>query len=259
MTCRDVEEHEIAEAYLLGRLDPAERDAFEEHYFECAQCYSRLQVLRSVREALASVRVPAPHGRRVPWPWLAAAATIIVAVAAGLLWTLQTATRHSPVPAETSRRSPDGAADTQEVRLLAEVSAPPYEPRQFRSAGGREAFTTGMRQYTRRDYAGAIPWLERALKEEPDADDVRFYLGATLILQDRSADGASVLRPLAMKAESPYAEEAQFLIAKAHLRGGDLEQAASALDATVKMHGDREAEASRLRRRVAELQAGRPK
>ena len=139
------------------------------------------------------------------------------------------------------------------------MTAPPYEPRQFRSAGERGAFTAAMRDYMRRDYAGAIPGLERAMRDEPDAEDVRFYLGATLVLQDRPADGLSVLRPLAGKPESAYAEEAQFLIAKAYLRLGDLDQAASALDATVKMHGEREAEASRLRLRVAELQAGRSK
>ena len=256
MTCSEVEEHEIAESYLLGRLDAADRDAFEEHYFECAQCYSHLQALRSVQDALASVRAPAPRVRYVPWAWLAAAAAILVAVAAGIAWTLRTPGGNSPAPAETIGRSPGTPVRSPEVAVLAQVTPPPYEPRQFRSGGEREAFAAAMRQYMRRDYAGAIPGLERAMRDEPDAEDVRFYLGATLILQDRPADGASVLRPLAVKAGSLYAEEAQFLIAKAHLRMGDLEQAASALDATVKMHGDREAEAARLRRRVAELQAG---
>jgi TolA-binding protein len=257
MTCSEVEEHEIAEAYLLGRLDAADRDAFEEHYFECGRCYSHLQALRSVRDALASVRAPAPLVRHVPWRWFAAAAAILVAIAAGVTWMLRTPGGNEMAPAETVSRSAGTPGRSPEVALLAEVTPPPYEPRQFRSGGEREAFTAAMRQYMRRDYAGAIPGLERAMTEEPDAEDVRFYLGASLILQGRPADGASVLRPLAVKAASPYAEEAQFLIAKASLRMGDLEQAAKALDATVKMHGDREGEASRLRLRVAELQAGR--
>lgn len=256
MTCTEVQERDIPETYLLGRLDAAERDAFEQHYFECARCYSNLQALRSVREALAAVRVPARH---FPWEWLAVAATILLAAGAGIAWYLHTRTGLQPAPAGTLAGSPGSPSPEGQLARLAEVTPPPYEPRRLRSAGERNAFVAGMRQYTMRDYAGAVPLLERALKDEPAAEDARFYLGAVLILHDRPADAVSVLRPLAVKPESPYAEESQFLIAKAHLRSGDLDAAATALEKTAKMHGDREAEASSLRDRVAQLQVKRTK
>ncbi len=45
-----------AERYLLGELDPAERDAFEGHYFDCAACFDEIkkgsQFLSYSREVL---------------------------------------------------------------------------------------------------------------------------------------------------------------------------------------------------------------
>jgi len=34
---------QVCEKYLLGELSPAERDAFEEHYFSCAECAIQLR------------------------------------------------------------------------------------------------------------------------------------------------------------------------------------------------------------------------
>ena len=52
MDCGRVMREEILEGYLVGRLSEDDRDAFEEHYFECARCFRDLQVLRAVRGEL---------------------------------------------------------------------------------------------------------------------------------------------------------------------------------------------------------------
>ena len=36
----------------MGRLSEEDRDAFEEHYFECARCFDELQTLQAIREEL---------------------------------------------------------------------------------------------------------------------------------------------------------------------------------------------------------------
>ena len=38
------------EKYFLGELSVAERDEFEAHFFECAECASQLQALEAMRE-----------------------------------------------------------------------------------------------------------------------------------------------------------------------------------------------------------------
>ena len=48
---------QACEKYLLGELSPAERDAFEDHYFSCAECAAQLrcaaEFLSASREILA--------------------------------------------------------------------------------------------------------------------------------------------------------------------------------------------------------------
>lgn len=46
------------EKYVLGELSVAERDDFEAHYFECAECASQLQALEALRGTL---REPPPQ------------------------------------------------------------------------------------------------------------------------------------------------------------------------------------------------------
>jgi hypothetical protein len=103
-------EHEQAvrslavECYLLGEMTPGEREAFEDHYFECAVCgddvRSAAHFIGDLKETLEAGRVSA--GTRVPvretrestparwnWPiWLtpqiAAAAVVVVAALAGV-------------------------------------------------------------------------------------------------------------------------------------------------------------------------------
>ena len=96
-------EHERAvqnlavECYLLGEMTPGEREAFEEHYFECGICAedvrSASQFLEDMKGVLGAVRGPAarplpsreaPEQRSPAWNWSAwlqpqfAAALVVV-------------------------------------------------------------------------------------------------------------------------------------------------------------------------------------
>jgi hypothetical protein len=79
-------EHENAiqtlatERYLLSEMTPAERDSFEEHYFECASCAEDVrlasQFLGDAREVWAAEQRAAPVVKVQPqpeskWNWLA--------------------------------------------------------------------------------------------------------------------------------------------------------------------------------------------
>ena len=100
--------HELVELYVLGALTAAERVQFESHLTTCDECQTRLKALSPVVGALAqavpqvepppSLRarvlssvganvkaMPAPVPRRTSLfiPWLAAAASLVMAVALG--------------------------------------------------------------------------------------------------------------------------------------------------------------------------------
>ena len=55
--CERVLQDDLAIAYLRGELGEAERDVFEQHYFECADCFERLCDLRT-GEMTALIRIP---------------------------------------------------------------------------------------------------------------------------------------------------------------------------------------------------------
>ena len=97
---------ELAAPYALGAVDARERGEFEAHLAECGACRSELQSFREVVGLLAlaaPTATPAPGlrdrvlaearrvrsiGRPPAWLWLAAAASLVLALVAGYgYWT----------------------------------------------------------------------------------------------------------------------------------------------------------------------------
>jgi hypothetical protein len=74
MDCARVAREDILEGYLLGKLSEENRDAFESHYFECADCFDDLQAVWAVRDELVRVRTEPDLGRRRVFQWAAVAA-----------------------------------------------------------------------------------------------------------------------------------------------------------------------------------------
>src|SRR5580704_13175811 len=90
------------ECYLLGEMAPKEREAFEEHYFECSVCAEDVraasQFLEDAKDILATGREfavykpePQPEPVRARWNWLgwlqpqfAGAAIAVLLVVAGV-------------------------------------------------------------------------------------------------------------------------------------------------------------------------------
>ena len=59
MTHADIEEREVIEAYLRGKLSDDDRQMFEEHFFACEECFAEL---RSAGSFIAGVRQAAEAG-----------------------------------------------------------------------------------------------------------------------------------------------------------------------------------------------------
>src|ERR1700683_1797133 len=58
----------MTERYLLDELDPAARDEFEEHYFNCTECASDVQAAAVLIERIRDGAIPDPAPRPVPAP-----------------------------------------------------------------------------------------------------------------------------------------------------------------------------------------------
>ena len=50
-----IEEHNVADRYLLRKLPAEERTRFEEHFIACAECLDRVEVTEGFRGALRAV------------------------------------------------------------------------------------------------------------------------------------------------------------------------------------------------------------
>ena len=254
MTCEEVEQRGIAEDYLLGRLSEADQEAYEQHYFECGECYARLEALRRVQSALTTTaRAARPP---LTMRWLAVAAAAIVAVGGALFaWRLlshpEVEPQQPPLAASAPAAKPPQIPE--DVVQMARVEPPPYAPRRLRSAAPRERFDAAMEAYQAGDFAKAIPPFEEALRSAPGDDATRFYLGASYALTSEWRTAIQTLQPLLTRRDSAYAEEAAFITARAYVHVNDIAGAMAALDTTIAFDGDRAAEARALRAKLAAL------
>lgn len=76
MTHSDAIAGGMVEKYLLGDLSAAERDAFEEHFFECRECAEEVEVTsrfieqiraRGMAAAMPAAVMAPPPGKQRPW------------------------------------------------------------------------------------------------------------------------------------------------------------------------------------------------
>lgn len=129
MMHQDIEDQEIIERYVRNQLSPDERRAFEEHFFGCEECFSRLQVMarfisglddaanRGLLEISPSTE-PSPFRARGSWmlPALAASSCAVIVLAIVTGWTLL-----SKVPKlqnQLSQASADMSAQHQAIAAL---------------------------------------------------------------------------------------------------------------------------------------------
>jgi tetratricopeptide (TPR) repeat protein len=264
MDCGMVARDEICASYLLGRLSEEDRNAFEEHYFECASCFDELQTLQAIREELPRVsleldsKTTHPFLRWAPAAGLAAAVVVTVGV---VLW--MGSPPPSDVPASTKAEPPSQAqvperpqprgteptvAPEPSLEQLARVDPPRYEPPTLRGTPDEATarFQRGMERYRKADYRGAVDHLRAAAELAPDAAHIRFFLGICHLMLGQDNAAIDRLRATIALGDSPYLEEAHLYLAKAFLRRQDLDAAETQLKNVIQLRGPMSGEARRL-------------
>jgi Putative zinc-finger len=266
MDCGRVMREEILEGYLAGRLSEDDRDAFEEHYFECARCFRDLQVLRAVRGELqrAGSGLDARTTRSFfGWTAAAAMAAVVVLSVAIVLWMrppppserverIETQPEVQPQPPEKSG-SPRGAeppssAGEPSLPQLARFEPPRYEPLRLRGTPSEATtrFQMGMARYQKADYRGAVTHFRSAAELEPAGPHIRFFLGISYLLTGQDRAAVEWLNATIALGDSAYLEDAHFYVAKAYLRQEDLGAAETHLKRVVQLRESRSGEARQL-------------
>lgn len=259
--CQRVREDEMAVAYLRGELSEPDRSAFEQHYFECGDCFQDLEVLwdaqRVLRREKAASGVRAatarPAARPAVWSWAWAASLVLVALAAGVV--LRTERPFPPAPPTATAApaalpsGPPGSPGRPSLETLARVEPPPYVSLAVRG-GDREptSFGRAMEHYVRGSYVAAAAGLRAATREEPASLEARFYFGVSELLAGHPEAAIVELGRVSAGGDDVYADAARFYLAKAHLTRRDVGAARAELQRLARGDGAHSQEARRLLR-----------
>jgi hypothetical protein len=175
-----IDEHNLADRYVLETLAPDDRARFEEHFVDCQECLDRLENAARWRHALKMAAAENPGGRGL-FAWLASlktwrqAAVLLVAglvVAAGplaLAWREISNSRGQLNQLKTA------SADWQRRyrELAASRSEPPALPDTlpvFSLSLTRGALLGGAAPEVRINLRGAPPWVVLSLETQSDPD-----------------------------------------------------------------------------------------
>lgn len=136
MTHREIENQDIIERYVRGKLGAEERSAFQEHFFTCDECFANVQTTErfiagvkhaAEREQLEAESVPrrTPAVSDLPFRWLKPAFVLIsaasLALAAVVGWLLLV---HLPQSRQELAREQQAREQlTQEQRGAGQVNA----------------------------------------------------------------------------------------------------------------------------------------
>ena len=131
---------------------------------------------------------------------------------------------------------------------LGQIELPPYTPPRLRAATSeaQRVFGDAMTAYRAGNCETAIAGLRRALAIDGTLMPARFYLGACELRAGHVEEAVPTLQRVIAAGESPYLEDARFLLAKARIRQGDMNGAREELRRVVSLNGDRRDEARRL-------------
>ena len=149
-----------AETYTLGELEPAKRDAFEEHFFDCPTCSNDVRDAAKLVAGIRTqdVRAITPAAPRLKW-WAAAAVIFAAGLSYQSFWVIPRtlATKSSASLAEvitlesTSRGANDQIVKTihgdEAVALTFPIETDQPQARytcEVRDAGGRTRATLSV-------------------------------------------------------------------------------------------------------------------
>jgi|SRR5215471_3318286 len=260
MNCNECDERQIPERYLRGQLTDSERDDFEEHYFECASCFSELQTKLELRDELLRQPIAPTHERAGffshAWAWpLTSAALALFAVGSWWYSGRKPPIEHPAVSSQQPNNPELRQLPSQPEPLLnelARVQPLPYKPAVLRGVEDQahEEFDQAMQLYSKGEYKKAIPGLRTAVNDSPQTARFGLYLGVCYLLSGQTDSAIESLRRVITLDDLLYAEPAHFYLAKAYLQKKDVEAAIVELQATTRFRDNNQAEAADILRRL---------
>ena len=255
--CERTRSRELMDEYIRGELSEAQREAFEEHYFECDQCFEELQFREKVlgviqergesifadyitkkkrmRESLGSrffrrIFPKAPLWRQ-GWVYAVVTTAIILIL----------------IPLLSNIFAPN------KYEHLADIKPYPFLLTGLRSGAteGERLFQEGMRFYTDGEYTQSALFLEKAVALNPGKVLTYFFLGVSLLMEDNTGRAIRYLEKATVA--QPDSEIFHWYLGQAYLKKGDGEKARKTLERVRDLDGDYRIRAEALIRKIEEI------
>jgi len=274
-----LDEGELVEFYR-GHLDESRIESIRDHLAECSDC---LELSKDVRQFLAAMdesinsieAVPAEVSRESPFGLgpgprlLLLAASVVIAVAAGIVyWQGSRVKAPSPPQAQGPQPTPTRTTtqenpwrDLQIAKAQYTPAKTPHDELLYRDDGPQanrkpSAFTLAMQPYERNDFAEADRRLSQFTEKNPGHAAAHFYRGVSLLLLGKPADAIAPFETAVAKGEGRVLEEAHWYLAQTYLKTGDYAKALEQLDSVIQIFGKRRSDAEALRKQVRPIVEG---
>jgi FimV-like protein len=109
-----------------------------------------------------------------------------------------------------------------------------FKPYQGVNVPAGDPLSQAMREYQQRDYAQALPILERLLGEGSSEDTTLFFKGNASLALDQAPEAIHTFESILADPLHPYYKEAQWYLALAYLQDGERKEAKAQLKSVVK-------------------------
>ena len=244
--------------YIRGKLSDADKEVFEQHYFECDRCFEELQfrenllgVIREHGEAIFADQIRKREPIRESWGaraldrlfpkvpiwrrgWVYAAVSIAVILIL--------------IPIFSTMFAPN------KYEHLSDVKPYPYLLSGLRSGAveGERLFHEGMRFYSEENYDQAAQDLKKAVALDPENIIAQFYLGVCFLIMDKPGEAVKSLERATVA--QPDSEIFHWYLGQAYLKRGDGEKALTEFERVRDVDGDYRMRAEALIRKIEEIE-----
>jgi tetratricopeptide (TPR) repeat protein len=211
MKCHEFQD--LIEAYLLGTIEEAQRERFEEHFFQCRKCFLGLKINENLRNREVRISIkekPRLFVFKVLRPVLVMSSLFLIILSSALLLRQNRQTR--------------------QLEELARFELPLYHHGEMRSLPEQDAaleveFSRAMQLFQARKFAAALDILEQPEFAAVAYPKVEFFR-AICYLGKNDADRAGGILDALIRAMDPaYFDEALYYKGFVLLRQGRQEDA----------------------------------
>jgi tetratricopeptide (TPR) repeat protein len=236
-----IEFHDLIEAYLQETIDEAQREGFEEHFFQCRKCFLGLKINETLQKKDVRISLeekPRPFAFKVLKPMLVMSSLFLLILLSALL------VQHG----QQARR----------LRELAVFELPLYHQGELRSfpengPALEKEFSQAMRFFQARDFHAALDILEQPPLAAAAYPKVEFFRAICYLGENEVDKAGEILDAIIQEMDPAYFDEALYYKGFVLLRQGKKQAALAQFNKLAAMLSPMAGKAQVMVRKIGDL------